>query len=431
LLCKQDVGGSSPPSSTKKAQVRGHNQETRGSVCLRRGAKRGAKRYPGGMAQTRRGHGEDSIYFDVSKNRYLAAVSLGRGEDGKRQRRKVSGRTKTEVKLKLRALREEIAAGAKTSAKYTVGKALDNWLDEGLDGRSAKTVDLYRALLNPVKESIGAMPLKDLSAHDVRAVLTKIGDENSSRTVQITKNCMVRAITHAQANDHVIRNVASLVTSPQGQGNGRPSKSLTPEQAAALLAAAKNLADGKPSRLAAYVVLCLTTGIRTEEARALRWDHVDLDNATVAVWRSVRAHGDVKTALSRRTLQLPQAAVEGLKEHKIRQAEDRLRAGGRWQDTGLVFTTTVGTEMDRHNVLREFRKVTVNAGLGKGWTPRELRHSFVSLLSANGVAVEEIARVAGHSTTRTTELVYRRELRPVITTGAEIMDKVFPAAFAG
>ncbi len=87
--------------------------------------------------------------------------------------------------------------------------------------------------------------------------------------------------------------------------------------------------------------------------------------------------------------------------------------------------------MDRHNVLREFRKVTVKASLGKGWTPRELRHSFVSLLSANGVAVEEIARVAGHSTTRTTELVYRRELRPVITTGAEIMDKVFPAAFAG
>jgi hypothetical protein len=33
--------------------------------------------------------------------------------------------------------------------------------------------------------------------------------------------------------------------------------------------------------------------------------------------------------------------------------------------------------------------------------------------------------LAGHATTRTTEIVYRRELRPVITTGAEIMDKVF------
>src|SRR5260370_272100 len=135
---------------------------------------------------------------------------------------------------------------------------------------------------------------------DVRAVLTKIGEENSSRTVQITRNCMVRAITHAQANDHVVRNVAALVKeAPQGQGNGRPSKSLTPEQAVALLGAAKNLGDGKPSRLETYILLCLMTGIRTEEVRALRWDHVDLDNATVAVWRSVRAHGGARSAVSR------------------------------------------------------------------------------------------------------------------------------------
>jgi hypothetical protein len=46
-------------------------------------------------------------------------------------------------------------------------------------------------------------------------------------------------------------------------------------------------------------------------------------------------------------------------------------------------------------------------------------------MSQHGVGIEEIARLAGHATTRTTEIVYRRELRPVITTGAEIMDKVF------
>ena len=41
------------------------------------------------------------------------------------------------------------------------------------------------------------------------------------------------------------------------------------------------------------------------------------------------------------------------------------------------------------------------------------------------VSIEEIARLAGHASTRTTEVVYRRELRPVITTGAEIMDEIF------
>lgn len=46
-------------------------------------------------------------------------------------------------------------------------------------------------------------------------------------------------------------------------------------------------------------------------------------------------------------------------------------------------------------------------------------------MSADGVPVKEIARVAGHKQTSTTELVYRRKLRPVITTGAEVMVRVF------
>ena len=114
-------------------------------------------------------------------------------------------------------------------------------------------------------------------------------------------------------------------------------------EAAALLAAAKD-----HPRLGAYVILSLTTGIRTEEARALLWDHVDLDGdpdartpvpPSIAVWRSVRLHGDTKTEKSRRTLALPQNAVTALREHRKRQVEARLAAGELWQDTGLVFTT--------------------------------------------------------------------------------------------
>jgi len=55
----------------------------------------------------RRGHGEDTIYFAADKNRYIGAVSVGFGPDGKRLRRKVSGKTKQEVRDKLRALHKE------------------------------------------------------------------------------------------------------------------------------------------------------------------------------------------------------------------------------------------------------------------------------------------------------------------------------------
>ncbi len=49
----------------------------------------------------------------------------------------------------------------------------------------------------------------------------------------------------------------------------------------------------------------------------------------------------------------------------------------------------------------------------------------MSLLSWSGMPVEEIARLAGHPSTRTTEVIYRKELRPVIGTGAEVMDQIF------
>ena len=186
----------------------------------------------------------------------------------------------------------------------------------------------------------------------------------------------------------------------------------------------------------AYIVLSLLAGLRTEEARALRWANVDLDGDPaarppvpphVAVWRSVRTHGETKTERSRRTLGLPAAAIQALRAWARSQAGERAAAGEAWQDTGLVFTNHLGGALDAGNVRKMFKRVCTEAGIGDGWTPRELRTSFVSLMSHQGVSIEEIARLVGHASTRTTEIVYRRELRPVITTGAEIMDELFTA----
>jgi len=146
---------------------------------------------------------------------------------------------------------------------------------------------------------------------------------------------------------------------------------------------------------------------------------------TISVWRSVRAHGDTKTNRSRRTLKLPAIAVEALRGQRERQSAERAQAGELWQEYGLVFTTSVGTAYESHNLRRDFRRVTAAAGLGARWVPKELRTSFVSMMSYQGVPVEEIARLAGHASSRTTEVIYRRELRPVITTGAEVMDQIF------
>jgi integrase len=143
-----------------------------------------------------------------------------------------------------------------------------------------------------------------------------------------------------------------------------------------------------------------------------------------AVWRSVRSQGDVKTRKSRRTLRLPTVAVEALREHKVAQSREQLIAEATWEDHGLVFETQLGTPLDASHVRRAFKKICDDAGIGADWTRRELRHTFVSIMSEQGVPVEEIAHLVGHATTSTTETVYRKERRPVISTGAEVMDVV-------
>jgi integrase len=184
----------------------------------------------------------------------------------------------------------------------------------------------------------------------------------------------------------------------------------------------------------AYIALSLLTGIHTEEARALRWAHADLDGDPgahppvpphIAVWRSVRVHGDTKTERSRRTLALPRLAVQALRALADAQARERTLAGDRWDDTGLVFTSHLGAPLDAGNI-RKNVQASVHRGRDRGRVDAAraadlLRQPDEPPRSAH----RGDRRLAGHASTRTTEVVYRRELRPVITTGAQIMDEIF------
>jgi len=129
----------------------------------------------------------------------------------------------------------------------------------------------------------------------------------------------------------------------------------------------------------AYIVVSLLTGARTEELRALTWNHLDLEGDTKAIpptppsiqlWRSVRASGETKTKRSRRTLELPALCVDALRQHRHHQLGQRIRMGERWLDNDLVFATRYGTELDPANVRRAFRSVAAAAGLkASEWTP--------------------------------------------------------------
>jgi hypothetical protein len=204
---------------------------------------------------TRRRRGEDGISFEHrgpcrDPRRHRNCPGLWRGEittgytgDGKRTRRKVSGQTKAAVIDKLRDLHTQLDQGVTPKAgyvHYTVRQAAQDWLAQGLDGRSAKTITKNQNVLAPILTVIGARKLRELTAADVRRALSVMAAGYSSAAVTMGHLALKRAIRHAEANDLVARNVATLADTPKGQ-DGRPSKSLTLDQAVAVITAARTL----------------------------------------------------------------------------------------------------------------------------------------------------------------------------------------------
>jgi integrase len=432
----------------------------------------------------RRERGDDGISWDRANKCYVGTISLGYDDTGKRLRRTVRGKTKQEVKDKLDGLHDEIKAGIWTPATYTVKQCVMDWLDSlELDPHTMAT---YRGQAEKwIYPKIGATKLKDFKAPDADRFLRDVAQVLSKASLVKIKSTLARSIRRAQKHDLIVRNVAELVDLPQGQP-GHPSRAMTEEQASKVLEAVSGqpagyvkvikvsqgqyaathaatetgeLACGTWTRLNAPVteigtdlakttcrfcraelgfgndaeayrrlealfVLSITVGLRPGELRKLSWDHVDLDNGVVHVWRSASRTGDVKTPRSKRSLMLPKRAVAALQAHKKLQAAERLAAGAAWQDNNLVFCHEDGRMYSSDALNWRFGKMTKRAGIGH-WHAHEGRHTAVSIMSSNGVPLQEISDTVGHKSTHVTETVYRHVIVPAIRGGATVMDAVF------
>ncbi|MBT2213770.1 tyrosine recombinase XerC [Actinomadura sp. NEAU-AAG7] len=376
------------------------------------------------MAKILIGKYEATIYPEG--NGYTGAISLGFKPDGKRNRPKRKGRTKEIVKTKLRELVEEMEKGVKTEHNYYVEDAVNDFLTAfAKSGKAPATTEVYRSLAtHQLIPFIGGKRLKELSADDVETWLNGRAEHLTSSSLGIVHSILKRSIRRAARHDRIGRNVAELVDTPDGK-EGRKSRSLTLVQAKALLDEAR-----KPEHdLGAYIILAIVSGLRTEELRTLKWSDVDLDKATVYVLRADRHKGETKTTLSRRGLGIADMAVEALRSLKTRQAAERLKAGETYQDHDLVFCHVDGRPYAAQHVRHRFAKVIKAANLNpREWCPRELRHTFVSIMSDHDVPIEKISILVGHSSTKITETIYRHQLKPEIRDGAEHMNDIFASS---
>lgn len=354
---------------------------------------------------SRRGPNEGTIYRRQD-GRWTAGVSVGYG-GGRRIRKFVTGPSRREVAEKLEALlkarRENLPI---PDQRQKLGPFLRHWLDDvARPTLRASTYDSYNDILRlHLIPGLGRFAIAKLTPAEVQAFLNrKLASGLSPRRVQYIHAVLRRALRTAERWEMVTRNVAKLVDSPRVPRH--EISPLTPEQAKRLTEAAED------DRHRALYVTALGTGLRQGELLGLRWDDVDLDAGRLRVRHTLACVAgkltllEPKTERSRRNVMLPDAVTAALRAHRTRQKMERLVAGSRWVASDHVFTTTIGTPLHAATVTRAFHVALDRAGLPRSRF-HDLRHAVATFLLAQGMTLEDVKQLLGHSSITLTSNTY-------------------------
>jgi integrase len=381
----------------------------------------------------RRARDSGSVYYAKKAGRWEAVVSVTDPDTGQRRRVKQTARSKEDAERLLeKMISERRDRGTVSRKDFTVADAIADLLRfPPASWRSPNTAEVNRMHAERLIAGLGSIPLARLTAGQVerhlREEITRARRPLAAGTVRDELSLLRRAIRRAQRDELVGHTTALLAQAPSGAATRR-SKSMTAEQAAQLLG------SGLSPWWKAWLSVALMLGLRPGELGALAWEDIDLAAGLLQVRHSLHetpaglVPGPLKTERSRRTLAMPAAVIDALVTWSAEQAEAQQLAGAAWcNPCGLVFTTGFGEPVNRQKIHYGFRKVCKAAGLGDGWQPRELRHTFVSVMSASGVDIEIIADAAGHANSHITRTVYRHSLAPKVSAAAVVMDRVFGA----
>lgn len=190
------------------------------------------------VERERRAKGERSLYFSEAKNCWIAEATVGYAGNGRRIVRRGMGKDEKIAEARLDAKVKEFEKGLVVGLdRMTVSRAVEDWLKYERSEVVKKTRDGneedYR---NHIKPHIGGRRLKDLRPGEVDRWLLQLSEQLSTSALKQVRSVLKRSIDRAIKHGYVERNVVDLCKAPRGRV-GRPSRSLTLDQARAVLTA--------------------------------------------------------------------------------------------------------------------------------------------------------------------------------------------------
>ncbi len=371
----------------------------------------------------RRGHGEGSI-FQRKDGLWVGVVDEGRNELGKRSRRVYYGKTRRVVAERVKTAHTAQKNGISlVDDKQTVAAFLTSWLESVRPTLKPRTWVRYGQLVTiHAVPFIGQIPLSRLAPQNLRELYANRLEAGQSASSVRQLHAILGSALGRAARDNGTRDVSALVDAPRVKRG--EMHALSPEQAEQFLQAAKT------DPLEALYVVALTTGMRQGEILGLNWRDVDLEGGSVSVQRLLqRVNGalefsEPKTKRSKRRIDLSQRALAALRQHRIRQKEERIRHGLAWEDMDLVFANEVGRPIEASNLIRRsFLPLLEHAGLAR-IRFHDLRHTAASLLLGRGIHPKIVSEMLGHSTIAITLDTYSHVIPTMQRQAAEAMDAI-------
>jgi integrase len=357
------------------------------------------------VTMKKRSNGEGSIR-KKKNGRWVATLTVGYDANGKQKRLSFSGKTQAEVRDALERAKADRGKGVLV-ANANLG--FEAYFAQYLEfKRGHVRHNTYKSLeylgrLHLVPR-LGKIPLSKLTALNVQGFVTDmLRDGKGPHVVAGAMRVLKMALRQALRWDLIGRNPADNVKPPKLERE--EMKVWTGEEAARFL----RVAEGH--RLYAVFYLALCTGMRKGELVGLRWEDVNFAASSLVVRNNlIRIDGKLtlqppKTNSSRRLIHLPPDAIAVLEEHRTRQESERREVGDIWEDSGMVFTSEIGTMLDPSNLSGFFKRLIKQAGV-PDIRFHDLRHTCASLLFRMGIPAKVVSDRLGHANVGFTLQVY-------------------------
>ncbi len=376
---------------------------------------------------------------------YSIRVHRGRDADGKQLKPytttfKVSP-TWTEKSARKKAeafaatFEKECREGTTSDSKIRFETYCDYVLDlKEQRGDKHKTIVDYRNMTDRIYPEIGHIKLKDLQAHHLNALYSKLmqdgenkrtGGKLSNKTVVRYHRLISVVLTQAVKEGLVPFNVAARAEPPKvvkKEVNYLDQSDLPP-----ILEALET----EPIKYQTLVHLLMITGARRGEILGLKWKNVDFKNNRIYICNSISYTPDrgvyestPKTKTSMRYIALPKESMALLRKYKIWQSKEIIRLGEYYDNQDFVFARDTGAPMRPDTVTNWLAKFSKRHGLPH-INPHAFRHTMASLLFYNGVDSVSISKRLGHAQVSTTADIYAHVMEDADQRNADVLSDIF------